>query len=70
MPSSITRLVEAIRKATALTECAPLTSTDLEAASAAKEHDEETKRKKPPSAACLALRSPRTRAICSRVMST
>ncbi|MCB4823066.1 hypothetical protein [Roseicella aerolata] len=37
MPSSITRFVEAIRKAMALTGRAPLTSTEREAASAAKE---------------------------------
>ena len=70
MPSSITRLVEEIRKASELAGCAPLTSTDREAARAANEQEDEMKPKKAANPACFGPRSPSARPICSRLITT
>src|SRR3546814_20351282 len=70
MPSSRTRLVEAIKKESAFTGWAPLTSTEREAASAANEQEDETNPKKMASPAFVGPRSPSTFAICSRVTRT
>src|SRR3546814_18690969 len=67
MPSSRTRLVEAIKKESAFTGWAPLTSTEREAASAANEQEDETNPKKLASPAFFGPRSPSTIAICSGV---
>src|SRR3546814_688884 len=70
MPSSRTRLVEAIKKESAFTGWAPLTSTEREAASAANEQEDETNPKKLASPAFVGPRSPSTFTICSLVTST
>src|SRR3546814_11012851 len=57
MPSSRTRLVEAIKKESAFTGWAPLTSTEREAASAANEQEDETNPKKLASPAFVGPRS-------------
>ena len=70
MPSSITRLVEASRKARDGTKPAPLANSDLVVASAAKLHELEMNPKNVPIPTLFGFSPPMTLCMRSRVTNT